>query len=450
MTFVRVPPDSTGKKVHTRQNTVGTDVVQTQIVHIADKNFPDNLQAIDIQGAASVRFAEGQPILSGFGSLKTTHERVLGVYESSLDTYESLFSTITTLGGQTVYQPQASSQVLSVDGVNTSAVRLITNRYHYYTPGSSNLYKLTVACGDVGKPNNIRRWGAADTNDGLFFELNGTTLKVVVRSSVTGGVIDDSINQSNWNKDKLDGTGQSGFNINITNVNVYWLDYQWLGGGRVRFGVYTPDGSRIVAHQFEHAGQLNLPYMRTGTLPAFLENLNTGTTGSTSELRNVCIGVYTEGTYEDYAFWRFADIDKSGLNTTIDSHICSVRAVSTVNAKHNTVIIYPETLNIYCTDAVAITMYQSTDVVGGTWSTLSSAGEVNYTGVPNLSGSQKFKTLYFGPGAHSTCIDQYFEKNDEGIQMNADGTYENWSFLATRLTANATSVTMNLGYKELW
>ncbi len=450
MSFVQVPPDSTGKKVYTKQATVGADVVQTQVVHLADSISPTNLLTVDNRGAASVRFAEGQPIMGGFGSLKTTHEHPLGVYESSLDTYSSLFTTTTNAGGTLTYDATGSSEVLSVTSSAGSSVRLTTNRYHYYLPGSANLYKMTISCGDTGKVNNTRRWGAFDVNDGVFFALNGTSLQVTIRNSTSGSVVETAVSQENWNRDKLDGTGLSGHTIDITKINVWWLDYQWLGAGRARFGIYLPDGTRLVCHEFHNAGLNPLPFMRTGTLPISTENVNTGITGSSSELRTVCLSAYTEANFSDYAYWRFADIDVEAVPTTTNTVLASIRALTTINGKHNSVIIYPETLNVYCDNPVAITLWQATEVTGGTWGSLASTGEVNYTGTVSTAGSQKFKTLYFSAGASSISLDEFFEKNDEGILLNANGEYEIWSILANRLTTNTTNVTMNIGYKELW
>jgi hypothetical protein len=450
MSYVRVPPDSTGKKINAKETVIGPDTVQTQIVHLADSMDPSHLQAIDVRGSASVRFAEGQPILSGFGNLKTTGERALGVYEASLDTYESLFTTTSVNGGALVYDIVASSQVLTTTSGAGSSVKVTTNRYHYYLPGSSNVFKMTIATGDIGKTNNIRRWGAFDDNDGIFFELNGTNINVVIRSSVTGSVVPLVVPKSAWNVDKLDGTGVSGYTLDITKINVYWFDFQWLGAGRVRFGIYLPDGSRLVVHQFQNAGNNTLPYMRTGTLPISTENTNVGVTGSGSELRTVCLAAYTEATYEDYAFWRFADVDATLVPVTTDTHICSLQATQTVNGKHNSVIIYPETLNVYCDGPVAITLWQATAVATPTWVPAASVMEITYAGTVSTTDSQKFKTIYFNTGATTIDLDHFFEKNDEGIQVNADRSQEVWSILCTKLTGANTNVTMNLGYKELW
>ncbi len=448
--FVRVPPDSTGKRLFAQEHTVGGDAVQAQVMHLADPANPTNFQHIDVQGAASVRFSEGQPTLSGFGSLKTSQARGLGVYESSLDTYEALFSTITANGGASTYTPAESSQVLSVTGAAGSRVMMITNRYHYYQPGSSNVFVMTTACGDAGKAGNTRRWGGFDDNDGLFFELQGTTLNAVMRNSTSGAVVETRVAQSAWNGDKLDGAGLSGYDINLTGINVWWFDYQWLGAGRVRFGIFAPDGSRVTCHTFQNAGANPLPYMRTGTLPVALENVNTGATGSSSELRSVCAAVYTEGTFEDYAFWRFADVDKTLAGVTTDAVAFSIRTLATYNDKHNHVVVYPETLNVWADQPVAVTIWQNTAVTGGVWDPLASACEVNYTGTVDTSAAQRFKTLYFGAGAESLDLDKFFEKNDEGIMTAPTGTAEVWSVLVTRLTTNTTAAAINLGYKELW
>ncbi len=448
--FVQVPPDSTGKKLYAQQHTVGANTVQAQVMHLADPDSPTNIQHVDAQGSASVRFAEGQPTLSGFGSLKVSNARALGVYESSLDTYEALFSTIAASGGASSYTPAESSQVLSVTGTSGSRAFMLTNRYHYYQPGSSNVFMMTVATGDTGKAGNSRRWGGFDDNDGVFFELQGTTLNVVIRNSTSGAVVETRVPQTAWNGDKLDGAGLSGYTIGLTGINVYWIDYQWLGAGRVRFGVYSPSGARVTCHTFENAGQYPLPYMRTGTLPVAFENVNTGAAGAGSEMRVVCSSVYTEGTFEDYAFWRFADIDKAMAGVTTDSVAFSVRTLATYNDKHNHVIVYPETLNVWCDQPVAVTLWQNTAVTGGTWDALASACEVNYTGAVDTADGQRFKTLYFNAGAASLDLDAFFEKNDEGIMTSANGVPEVWSVLVTRLTANTTAANINLGYKELW
>lgn len=450
MSFVQVPPDGAGKKIFTRTHTVDGNQVEAQVVHIADKTDPTQKLSIDAQGAASVTFAEGQPILTGFGSLMTSSQRILGVYESSQDSYDDLF-TVNETGGTSTYVPTESSHILAVDGASGSDVTRTTNRYHYYLPGNSNLVLMTTSCGDSGKVGNRRRWGAFDDNDGVFFELDGTTLNVVVRSSTSGSVVETKVAQSNWNNDKLDGSGLSQFVVDITKINVWWIDYQWLGAGRVRFGLFSPDGERVVCHQVENAGQHPLAYMRTGTLPLRTQNTNFAATGSSSELREQCLAIMTEGTHEDYTFWRKADVDVEGLTvTTSDTQIFSLKAKSTIAGKYNAVQSYPEALNIHTDQPIAITIWQNTDVVGGSWSIVSDSSlDANIDGTVSYTNAIKFLKVFLPAGTHHYDLDEYFEMNDEGIMMTPGGP-EVWTITAKSLSGSNATVTANLCHRELW
>lgn len=454
MSFVQVPPDSTGKKIYTKQATVGADTVQVQAMHLADSSNPAQLQSVDNRGAASVRFAEGQPIMGGLGALKNTAQRCIGVYESSLDTYASLFTYFTTSGGTITYNSAQSSDILATTTANGSSARATTNRYHYHLPGSSTYALLSVATGDSGKSGNSRCWGMYDANDGVFFELQDTTLNVTVRSSTTGSVVNTRIPQSSWNKDKLDGTGISGLTLDITKLNTYWLDYNWFGASRVRFGVIAPDGTRIVAHEHQTNNTAVLPFMRTGTLPLSYECVNTSVTGSTSELRSVAAAIYTEGTFEDYTFWRYADLV---FITTIDTGddytlVSLLKAPSTVNSKHNSVVIYPETLNVYSDQPIFVTIYQNVTTSGVGFGT--GSGLLEYTndntGYSHSGSAQPFKRFFCGTGVTNIDLTQFFELNDEGIMVQADGTPEVWSITASNLNATNANTVIGLGYKELW
>jgi len=323
-------------------STTGTETAQLDAwekiivsdISIIDPLNPENHLSIDNLGSASIRFAEGQPILSGFGSLKTAEEVAIGVYESSIDSYETLFHKFISGGGSFLYSANQSSHILSTDTSSGSSIRMTTNRSHYYLPGTSNVYKMTMSCGDTGKTGNLRRWGAFDENDGVFFELYENTLNVVLRSSATGSAVETKVPSNLWNGDRLDGSGLSGYTLDVTKINVWWMDFQWLGAGRVRFGIFSPEGARVVCHTFQNAGNRALPYMRTGTLPASVENTNFGATGSSSELRNVCIGVYSEGdVLKSYTFWRYSTGILSKTVSTPQTLIAAYRAVATVKRK---------------------------------------------------------------------------------------------------------------------
>jgi hypothetical protein len=452
--YIQVPPDSTGKKLYAHEHVVGANTIQVQGMHVVDHLDPTKVQSVDAQGAASIRFSEGQPILSGFGSLKTTNQRALGVYDPSSGSYDDLFSITSATGGLSTYDDVGHGHILSTTSSAGSRVFRITNRYHYYLPGSSNLVLFTCAFGDSGKSNNIRRMGAFDEQDGVFFELEETTFNAVLRSSTTGAVVNQRVPRASWNKDTLDGTGLSGVTLDITKFNVFWIDYQWLGGGRVRFGIYGPDGSRIVAHEIENAGSNTRAYMKSGTLPLASENVNTGVTASGSELREGCLAIYCECDISDYTYWRYSDMDRDAAvcGATL-THIISLRSKITPPGlnHHNSVVVYPETLNVYTDQPVSVSLYSHANLPDGTWSLAGDSSiEGSIDGTLDVSEATKFKTWFFPAGTHTIELSNYFETNDEGIQLNADSTYNVWSFAGKKLSATNATVTLNLGYRELW
>ena len=450
--YVQVPPDSTGKKLAARQHVISAQTVQAQLQHIASGDNAENVLSVDARGAAQVRFTEGQGILTSYGSLKTAGERQIGVYEASLDTYDDLFTIDLVTGGTSTYDSVKSSVVLATTTASGSRCTRTTNRYHYYLPGTGNLARIAVTCGDTGKTGNKRRWGCYDDNDGIYFELNGTEIRVVIRSSTSGAVVETPVPRAAWT-DKMDGTGLSGFNLDVTKVNNYWADYTFSGAGRVRFGVYEPNGARLVAYTIQTGNASPYPSIRTATLPLRTENLNTGTTGSSSELREVVMSVATSADLSDYTFWRSADMEVYGVTTTTNTHLISLQSVSTINGKHNAVQAYPEVLSVVATGgAVAVTLWQTVAITTPSWVIGSGTTSIlgSTAGAINLTGARKFATFFVAEGVANIDLTPYFEVNDEGIMSQADGVGEVWSITSTKLTGTTVTTGINLAYRELW
>jgi hypothetical protein len=101
-------------------------------------------------------------------------------------------------------------------------------------------------------------------------ESSITTLSGV-RISLT---VDSRIPQSGFNVDKADGTGNSGFQLDINKILMYYIDYAWYGAGTIRFGVKDQTGEIIYLHKFVHGNNKIEAYFRTGNLPLRYEVVN--------------------------------------------------------------------------------------------------------------------------------------------------------------------------------
>ena len=108
---------------------------------------------------------------------------------------------------------------------------------------------------------------ASDTSMVINPPYRGTTATLVVASKTQ----DVKVAQSSFNIDKLDGTGPSGYNIDLSKMQMFYIDYSWYGAGFIRFGVRGQDGNIIYAHKIANNNINNEAYMRSGNLPAHYE-----------------------------------------------------------------------------------------------------------------------------------------------------------------------------------
>jgi len=78
--------------------------------------------------------------------------------------------------------------------------------------------------------------------------------------------------QSSWNIDKCDGTGPSGYNIDLAKMQMFYIDYSWYGAGFIRWGFRGPTGDVIYCHKIPNNNVNTEAYMRSGNLPARYES----------------------------------------------------------------------------------------------------------------------------------------------------------------------------------
>jgi len=77
--------------------------------------------------------------------------------------------------------------------------------------------------------------------------------------------------QAEWNIDRCDGTGKSGYDLDLTKMQMFYMDYSWYGAGFIRWGFRGTDGNVIYAHKIPNNNFNTEAYMRSGNLPARYE-----------------------------------------------------------------------------------------------------------------------------------------------------------------------------------
>lgn len=292
-----------------------------------------------------------------------------------------LWNTDTAAGGASTFNANQGLIDLTVTTASGSRVYRETKKVFSYQAGKSLLVLSTFILSPA-KENLRQRVGYFGDNNGIFLELNNDVLSFVERSSVTGSVVETSVSQANWNIDKLDGAGPSGYTLDITKAQILWQDIEWLGLGTVRIG-FVIDGKFIHCHSFNHANLITSTYITTASLPLRYELENTGATGSGSTLKQVCSSVISEGGYE-----------LRGEQTAVTVPVTSPITLATAGTTYPVVSIRLKTspdrldaivilsaLSILGTSSNTVYLWkliQGGTSTGGTWVSASATSSVEY------------------------------------------------------------------------
>ena len=170
--------------------------------------------------------------------------------------------------GQNIYAVRRSSTFQTSGKVSvtygSATVTQTSASFPTYFNKQLNIGDYIVIRGQQYKIQDI----ASDTSLTITPSYRGASADFCVLSKTQ----DLRIPQSQWNIDKCDGTGPSGFNLDLTKMQMFYIDYSWYGAGFVRWGFRGPTGDVIYCHKLPNNNVNTEAYMRSGNLPARYES----------------------------------------------------------------------------------------------------------------------------------------------------------------------------------
>jgi hypothetical protein len=222
--------------------------------------------------------------------------------------------------------------------------------------------------------------------------------------------------QNEFNLDRLDGTGPSGYILDPTKMQMIYIDYTWYGSGFIRFGMRMTNGDIMYCHRMPNNNINTQSYMRSGNLPARYEVHNyaprTRLIAGSSSINGVPLANDSSGAtlpnsgtvmyVEDVTGWRtsaatgidgdaigYALIEKQGAAP--QSEIVTYTKVGSFNP---TVGGYPITIQRDKTQPLIIGGYDGS----GTVTTSVSGPTVTGVGTTDLSGIEAGDIVYLANG----------------------------------------------------
>ncbi len=242
---------------------------------------------------AIISSTKGSPGVDAFGRSRVSNPQTLFDSKQIFDALPLIWDDAEVSGtgtGSAYSKPHARSR-LSVGTAAGKRVRQTFERFNYQ-PGKSQEIILTGVLG-TGAVGITQQIGYHDDDNGLFFQCKDAVVSVVRRSGVTGSPVDDTVNQTDWNMDAMDGNGPSGVTLVPGNTQVFFMDFEWLGVGRARFGFFI-DGKLVYVHEFLNSNNIDVVYMSTPNLPIRYSIENDGN-GPATTLDHLCSAVVSEG-----------------------------------------------------------------------------------------------------------------------------------------------------------
>jgi len=163
------------------------------------------------------------------------------------------------------------------DGMNLCVVRrnstqqltgtiTISNNSNQIT-GSNTRFLTQVRAGDKIVIRGMTHWvTTVASNTSMFVnpDFRGVSSAVQVKASL---VVETRVKQSEFNIDRVDGTGPTGFRITMARMHMLGIQYTWYGAGFIDFMVRGADGNWVYVHRLKNNNVNYEAHMRSGNLP---------------------------------------------------------------------------------------------------------------------------------------------------------------------------------------
>lgn len=278
--------------------------------------------------------------LTAFGDLRVAELSPLLQFSFEYTVNNTELTTQLSTNGGTVIQSSGMA-VASTSTITNSKARMICHQHVRYRSGLGGLMRFTAlfTTGVAGTSQWIGILGSAGTNsdfqNGFAVGFNGTSFGVVRFS-------DDVTNFTALSDcdDPLDGTGNSGITLDPTKLNIFFIQYQYLGGGAINFFVEHPDGTLRKFHTIQYAGLYTEPSVLNPNFHLTMYANNKATTSNLT-VKSASMSFFIEGKTNPTEIHQYNQSSGRKQKTGVTSEVAlfTIRVKSTYASKTNLVTI---------------------------------------------------------------------------------------------------------------
>ena len=389
--------------------------------------------------ASQITYPDNSANLDAFQRLRVSNPKNLFDSAFIYNLQDYCFDKTTANSATITHDANKKSAILETANVaNSSAIIQSFTRMKYHA-ARSNIIVIS-GCFKAGVSGVTKRIGQFDASNGYFLEITSTGIYFVIRSKVSGSVVDNRILQADWNIDKLP-------TLDITKQNIIFIDYQWLGSGTVRCG-FVIGGKIVYCHAFNHANILTTLYSQTATLPLRAEVVGQGI--ATLELS--CMALVSEGQDAPNGILRtiYTGITPRSISgTTQNFPLMSLRK----KLANSDIVALIKNVNIFVgsSDDVLLKLVKNPVLTGASWVDAGGFCEFDKSATSYTGGFEVVSTYVRGAST-SESIARITDILNDTLNTTLGNYISGASEIATLSISNITSSTSvhgSMNYKEV-
>lgn len=289
------------------------------------QGFTKNDTAITIKDSAN---------LDAFSRLRVSNPLTILSNQFTYGLTPLVFEQVPGTGGTITHDTTNRQAIINTAGNVGNSTYMQSFEYIPYQPGRSQLVFITFnlfPSGSAVAGSSQKFVGLSElTGNGFMFRSDGTAsgTEFLIQSTTSAG--NQAVNQNSWNLDKLNGSGKSGYTLDLTKIQILVIDLQALYAGRVRFG-FDINGKIIYAHEFLNANNLSSPYIATANLPIIAGIKEQSALADKMDF--ICCSVASEGGLDDSQRFGY-NFSKNRAYSTLpatSTYVMSLRPKTTFN-----------------------------------------------------------------------------------------------------------------------
>lgn len=291
-----------------------------------------------------LRYRPGQGALCRFTAaystphVNTTQRAGLFAQEQALNIgYNGTqFGILRQNGGKaTIYDLEITSAVVGAN--QTFTITLNSVPYTVVVP-AGDITEVATTVAQASFPG----WLVEQTGSNICFLSASVSVQAGVYSYSSSGAAtaslteiqtgvahtDNWIYQEDWNIDTLDGNGHSGVTIDYSKLNIFQIQFRWLGAGEIRFAIEDPiTGDMIFFHHIHYSNRntdvhLDNPSFKLGYIAANLSgNTVTNSKVTGGSMMGAIEGLRGSSNYPT----SIACPTKSSLNSNTVHHLLTIK-----------------------------------------------------------------------------------------------------------------------------